>query len=247
MDKSEQINELAAALAKAQADIKGAMRDSVNPFHKSKYADLESVWVACREPLTKNGLSIVQMPHSISDEQGRYHLYVRTVLMHTSGQYIADSCEVPTVKADPQGMGSAITYLRRYAIAAFASVCPTDDDAEAAHGRKDDKPLPDVNPNPALTIGHYSRSILDVVPNINATSPAQAALAPKFDPKKRINEYLDNLAVLHEHDIKAMRKIAKQYIRDNFPGIDLDAIDEDKLQEVLKALSKCFTDEPKGN
>ena len=60
MNHSQSIAALASALAKAQSEISGAVKDSANPFFKSKYADLESVWSACRKPLTSNGLSVVQ-------------------------------------------------------------------------------------------------------------------------------------------------------------------------------------------
>ncbi len=130
MNKSDHINELAAALSKAQAAIKGAVKDSANPFFKSNYADLESVWDACRKPLTDNGLSVVQMPKS---KEGR--LIVETLMMHSSGQWIAEEVDAKPAKDDAQAIGSCITYLRRYSLAAFAGVCQTDDDGNAATGK----------------------------------------------------------------------------------------------------------------
>lgn len=106
----ENINELAKALALAQNEIGGAKKDSSNPFFKSKYADLESVWEACRAALTKNGLSISQLVGS--DEKG---LNLTTILLHSSGQTLTTTCSVPIAKQnDPQAAGSAITYFRRY-------------------------------------------------------------------------------------------------------------------------------------
>jgi hypothetical protein len=131
-NKSESVNELAAALAKAQQEIKGAMKDSVNPFFKSKYADLESVWDACREPLTKNGLSVVQIP--IGGKEG---VSVQTILLHSSGQWIAGELLLNPTKTDPQAIGLAISYGRRYSLAAFAGVYQTDDDGNAASGKAD--------------------------------------------------------------------------------------------------------------
>ena len=127
MQRSESINELAAALAKAQGQMSGAKRDSENPFFKSKYADLQSVWDACRFPLSSNGLAIVQLPRFT--EQG---VEVETSLVHSSGQMISETLAVPVSKQDAQGVGSAITYARRYALAAFVGVCPEDDDGNAA-------------------------------------------------------------------------------------------------------------------
>jgi len=123
------IAELAAALCKAQAQMEGAKKDANNPHFKTNYADLASVWSAIREPLTKNGLSVVQLLRSI---QGGVE--VETILMHTSGQQISDVFAVPASKQDAQGYGSAATYARRYALMAMVGVAPEDDDGNAAVG-----------------------------------------------------------------------------------------------------------------
>ncbi len=124
---SAELGLLAEALAKAQAIIEGAKEDAVNPYFKSKYADLASVWAACRKPLTSNGLSIIQ-----TVENGGEKAYLVTMLLHTSGQWIRSFMPIITTKQDPQSFGSAITYCRRYALAAIVGVCPADDDAEQA-------------------------------------------------------------------------------------------------------------------
>lgn len=136
MTHSEQINEIGAALAKAQKAMKGAKKDSANPFFKSKYADLASVADACRDALADNGIAVVQTPSSTED--GRVN--VTTMLVHSSGQWFADTLSVKPKDDGAQAMGSVITYLRRYSLAAFAGVAPEDDDAEAAEGRKGSKP-----------------------------------------------------------------------------------------------------------
>lgn len=130
MRMSEQINDVAAALAKAQAEIKGAVKDSLNPHFKSKYADLASVWDACREPITKHGLSVVQTLGT--EGEG---VRITTMLLHASGQWIADDLIMPAGNT-PQTAGSAITYGRRYALAAMVGVAPEDDDANLASAPK---------------------------------------------------------------------------------------------------------------
>ena len=85
MNTSEQINELAGALAKAQGTIKSAVKDAENPHFRSKYADLASVWDACRKALTDNGLSVIQAPRGVVTEMG-WTVEVETRLMHSSGQ-----------------------------------------------------------------------------------------------------------------------------------------------------------------
>lgn len=244
MERSEQINELAAALAKAQASLKGAVKDSQNPHLRSKYADLASVWDACREALSKNNLSVTQMPHSVHDEDGRVHLYVGTYLLHSSGQWMGETCEIPLVKQDAQGVGSAITYGRRYGLAAIVGIAPSDDDGEAAVGRTE-KPLPDINPNPAPPLTPTQSAALDKVKamgEVVAPTPAQLALQPVWRPKDAINAFLDHLAEVHEMDIKQVRKIAKQYLKSNKPALDLDTLDKNGVQDVCELLSKCFTD-----
>jgi len=127
---SDTLNELATAIAKAQSEIKGAAKDSANPFFKSKYADLSSVWDACRAPLTKNGLSVIQLASAEGNK-----VTVETVLLHTSGQLISEALSVTAKEDSPQAVGSAITYARRYGLAAIVGVAPEDDDGEAAEAR----------------------------------------------------------------------------------------------------------------
>jgi len=131
--KSETIGALAAALAKAQAAITGAVKDSANPFYKSRYADLEAVWEACRKPLTDNGLAVVQTSRYTPDG-----LILVTTLLHSSGEWIAGEMPVLVKDNSPQAQGSGLTYARRYALAAIVGIYQTDDDGEAAQGRKPD-------------------------------------------------------------------------------------------------------------
>lgn len=134
MIHSEQINELGAALAKAQGLIEGAKKDSANPFFKSKYADLASVWEACRKHLSDNGLSVTQCP-----EESENGIAVETMLLHSSGQWIKSRYTMPVSKLDAQAVGSAITYARRYALASIVGIAPEDDDGNAAAKAKPEK------------------------------------------------------------------------------------------------------------
>lgn len=129
MQQSDSIAALAAALAKAQGAIKGAAKDSVNPGFRSKYADLASVWDACRKQLSDNGLAVIQTTDEAEDA-----VVVVTTLAHSSGEWISGRLKLRPVKADPQGMGSAITYARRYALSAIVGIAPDDDDGQAAQG-----------------------------------------------------------------------------------------------------------------
>lgn len=126
---SERIELIAAALAKAQLQIKGAVKDSQNPHFKSQYADLSSVWDACHEHLNANGICVVQQTELLD---GQWRLVTR--LIHTSGQWFRNEWPVRPQQDTPQGLGSAVTYARRYSLAAIAGVAPRgdDDDGNAA-------------------------------------------------------------------------------------------------------------------
>lgn len=130
MKHSEQLGDLATALAKAQGEMENAIKAKINPHFKSKYSDLSSVWDVIREPLSKHGLSVVQLPSM--DEQGRVNIC--TMLLHASGQYIEASYALPATKPDAQGFGSAITYMKRYALTGVG-VAPEDDDGNGASGK----------------------------------------------------------------------------------------------------------------
>jgi len=133
--KSDDIKELAIALNKVQAVLEGAKKDSVNPFYKSKYADLESVWEAARPLLATNGLSVTQTLGYVLSGNGEMMTTLITTLLHESGQYISGEMPLLLKTPDPQGQGSAISYARRYGLAAILGIYQTDDDAEVAHNR----------------------------------------------------------------------------------------------------------------
>lgn len=130
MHKSETIGKLAEALAKAQAKMEPAKKDSKNPFFNSQYADLAACWNAARKPLTDNGLAVIQTT-GLSDAG----IVIETTLAHASGEWLSSSLLMPLVKRDSQGVGSAITYGRRYALAAIVGLVTDDDDGEAAMDR----------------------------------------------------------------------------------------------------------------
>lgn len=121
---SSGINELAAALAKAQGEMLVASLDSTNPYFKSKYADFATIVRASRPALTKHGLSVTQQIIVEKDGQTMLH----TILMHASGQFIESRMRITPSKNDLQTLGSCITYLKRYAYSALVGVTAADED-----------------------------------------------------------------------------------------------------------------------
>ena len=122
MNRSVDLDKLAAALAKAQGQIHPAAKDSTNPDFKYKYADLSSTWDACRKPLSDNGLAVIQ-----TTKLDNTTTFLITTLIHSSGQWIRGSLPLKPEKEDTQSIGSAITYARRYALASIVGVAPEDD------------------------------------------------------------------------------------------------------------------------
>jgi hypothetical protein len=192
MQTSEQINELATALAKAQGEITGALKDSANPFFKSKYADLASCWDACRAALSKNGLAVVQAPETNavgyisngSENQYEKELALTTTLIHTSGQWMRAQLAVNPKDDSPQSMGSAITYARRYALCAFVGIAQVDDDGNAASGK--------------VSVGNGSPAeVAQVHPDLVFKASVQMRELLEMD----VEEHIKALKVLDYHDL----------------------------------------------
>lgn len=141
--KSESIIELSKALVQFHVKVDKVKKDANNPFFKSKYASLSNILDSIDMPLIECGLSIVQMP---SGENG-----LTTMLLHQSGEYIGETYTMTPTKNDPQGLGSAITYQRRYALGAILSLNIEDDDdgneASKPPEKKPDDSKPWLNKN----------------------------------------------------------------------------------------------------
>jgi hypothetical protein len=132
---SDNLDKIAPALVKAQTAMTFAKKDTTNPHFKSTFAGLPSVIDAVKGPLNENGIAFIQTPSP--SEDGKLHLTTR--LIHTSGQWIEDTAVCPLPKADPQGFGSASTYIRRYSLAAITGLYQDDDDGEGATQREEVK------------------------------------------------------------------------------------------------------------
>jgi hypothetical protein len=142
MKHSESIKEIAAALSVAQGKVKGAVKDSQNPFFKSSYADLGSVMDAIRDAFSEQGLSYIQ---PLCSEGEKY--FIETAIMHKSGEWLtSDRIEVIIKdKTNPQAFGSSVTYFRRYSLCSMVGIAQVDDDGNAA-ARVDTVKVPVTNP-----------------------------------------------------------------------------------------------------
>lgn len=155
---SSGIGQLVDALAKAQGEMKGAAKDATNPHFRSKYPTLASVCDAC-DPLAKHGIAYLQPTRADG-----VHVTVTTMLAHSSGEWIAQDLTLTAGSATPQAVGSAITYGRRYGLAAMVGIAPEDDDGEAAEPR---------NATPQI--------VTTSVPKGPPSKPAPTTKPPGFD------------------------------------------------------------------
>lgn len=153
--QSEQINELAGALAKAQGAMGNPATNKANPHFKSKYADLSAVIDAVRGPLSANGISFIQ-----TMGVGERGFVLRTALVHSSGQYIATEYPLPNA-GRPQEMGAAQTYARRYSLAAIVGIAQEDDDGNTA---AESKPIVPAHANGKAKISAEElKSLVDLI------------------------------------------------------------------------------------
>ena len=142
MKMSESIAELATALSKAQGAIDDATKTGLNPMFKSRYADLASVRAVIREPLAVNDLVVMQFPRT-SDNC----VEVETMILHKTGEFMSETLRLPVNKWDAQGIGSAITYGRRYGLMSMLSIASEDDDGNAAVQRSAPQAAPIAKQN----------------------------------------------------------------------------------------------------
>lgn len=173
IDHSEQLGALAKALAAAQGELQDAKKDAKNPHFKNTYATLSSVRAAVTPTLAKHGLSTLQSfePH------GGDGVCVVTWLLHESGQFIRSRLYLPVSKKDAQGFGSAISYGRRYALAAITGIAADDDDdGDAAVGKRQEAPAAKPSAEAVSAEAAYAKR-LDEVADADALAKIHAEVA----------------------------------------------------------------------
>jgi hypothetical protein len=215
IETSPSIENLAAALGKFQAESHGVVKDAANPFFKSRYATLEAVIETARPGLAKAGLAFLQAPRG----QVGMTVELETMLMHgASGEWLRFATVMPLPKADPQGVGSAITYACRYALMASLGLPALDDDAEATRHQPEQKRTPEpsnaapkgtenVSPQSrAIYVGNSIQRIADFESAAELLAWAKTERAkvwPQYgldahdpDGQRIVNVYKDRMAVL---------------------------------------------------
>ena len=246
------IADLAAALCKAQAQMEGAKKDATNPHFKTKYADLAAVWEAIREPLTSNGLSIVQLLRDVQNG-----VEVETILLHSSGQQISAVLAMPASKQDAQGYGSAATYARRYALMAMVGVAPEDDDGNAAVGPAGSAGggshfRPERRQMPAQSSSHgreLARQEPELVDNTRQKGTLPAAKTAPAVGQTKDEQRASKLKEATDKRISALKSVTgwtratlDQFWADNKAWIDWMSDPENKALSEYERFSTAFAD-----
>lgn len=218
------LGKLAEALSKAQGEMDHAAKDKKNPFFKSSYADLSSVWDACRECLSKNGLAVTQSFGLVKDK-----LLLKSRLIHSSGEWLSSEIIIQTLKNDPQSIGTAITYFRRFALAALVGVSPKEETNEKSVDDSDD----DGNRASGKEVSASEKELSDVS-KILSQAPADPSVHRKPSEKQltRLN------AILHKNSIQ--HKSARDYIRKKWgiPASELNLSQYNELCELVESGDK---------
>lgn len=226
MEKSEQINELSTALSLAQLEMGNASKDSKNPFFNSKYADLAEVINTVKTAFGSHGLSYSQHPSYSNGD-----VVLTTIIMHKSGQWMSSSMSMPVVKKDPQGVGSAVTYCRRYSLAAICGITQEDDDGNEASNnnrRQVQRGFDELRENhkgkDTRTDREKNDAVLgdDDIPDFVSTSPKQQP-----PPAKAVDlgEPPDLVECVPESFCKMMSKF-KKFEGKKFIGMSSDDLSE---------------------
>lgn len=240
--RSAEIDKLATALAKAQGEIEGAVKDRDNPAFRSKYADLGAVWDAIRQPFSKNGLSVVQFPRSISGG-----VEVETILMHASGQWMSGVFSVPASKQDAHGYGSATTYARRFSLSAVCGVAPVDDDGAAASSGMagsggDFRPAGPRKGVMAAATNSIKEARADI--ERNGPGPATKATTPPAGDAVKLVER-SKKAIAYFKDDATTPEAAKAYWTEREdPIAEIEAAMPQEYERMLDAYNVCLERKP---
>jgi len=187
MKTSENVELISAAMVAMQAESEHANFDSKNPHFKSKYASLAEVIDTAKPVLAKHGLAIVQMPAFRAD----IGPVLCTRVLHTSGQFFEDDMILNPIKNDPQGIGSALTYMRRYSIPGICMVASEDDDDgnRASHS-------PNVTPIQAKSISmEQVRKDILALQSEDAVRKYFPTASAKLNAMKGSNDYVELTAL----------------------------------------------------
>jgi hypothetical protein len=191
-EMSENIADLVQGLIEVQRTLQPAVKDGENEFFQSSYATLKSVWESSRESLSKNGLAVIQ-----SGSEG----CLMTTLIHTSGQWIRGSFPLVFEKKTAQGQGSAITYLRRYSLAAMLGIVVDDDDAEASMNRSN------------ISMEKKEKVEMPNAPRANFSAAKETDRTPWFSPDQKGDRIQE---AAQRKNVNITREAIEKFVSNNY-------------------------------
>lgn len=192
---------LARALSRAQAAMRSVGRDrdvevkSEKGRYTFSYATLAAIWEVIRVPLASNGLSVVQLP-TVDCVNGR--VSVETRLLHESGESLASVCELPVVQKTPQGIGSIISYARRYGLSAMLGVVSDEDDdgeggsPHAAQGSVSMHARPQVSPAASTSPAEFEQQLRSSTSKAELHKVGERIAAARLSDEKAV-EHLQSV------------------------------------------------------
>lgn len=215
METSQDIKDITTALVEAQKEIIPAQKNETNKHFGSKYADLADVMAACKVALGKHNLAVIQAPGM--DENG--NVFVETMISHPTGQFIKSRATAKPIRLDPQGVGSAITYLRRYGLAAMVGVVQEDDDGNG--GSEAPKKHHDTQPNPTPKSPPKATRGVDAIKQIDPLASGDTAVAligqiNGITTKEKLDQWkADNKSIVDSLPSKLRTNVLGEYARRN--------------------------------
>jgi len=230
--QSDDIKDLVSALAKAQGEMKPAVFNKINPHFKNRYADFTSCMDACREPLSKNGLAIMQFTATIDTK-----LHLVTLLSHASGQWIRSAFPLIPKNFDSQGIGAAMTYAKRYCLSSMIGLVSDDDDddGETADGRGKTpikKPEPIKQAEPIRISVEQKKELKNIIDECSK------------DYKNSINKFLkdqygnESLANLEQKHYERMKKSSLKNREEHFEKQKEQFLISDESESQQKAVGE---------
>lgn len=229
MNKSESIGALAKALSQVQAQLEPANKDAKNPFFKSNYASIQSIWDSCRKPLAENNLSVTQLTQVV--ESG---VIIETVLMHESGEWVSGELFLPLTKNDAQGVGSALTYGRRYALAAIVGVVADEDDDGQFASRQQTQSANRNQPPQNTKTNQYAPK-QENAPKSQGNGK-QTASEPQATGEIVSRETLDHLISLCEQPPKRKKPCDKNEVAKHYSNKRTDMLEDLLESEAMAAI-----------
>lgn len=225
LQRSESITKVAAALVKFSGEVSRVEKDAVNPHLRNKYATVDAIIDEIRPILSKYGLAVIQIPGGTSEQTT-----MQTMLLHESGEWImSPELAMRPVKSDPQGVGSVLTYLRRYSLNAFLSLNTGEDDdgnaASGAHVPNSRSETPNAAPQPRGRNTRPSAQNAQQTPSAPAEKPKDAATD---EEKTELGK------VLRQHGIKSERQLA-EFMNITIHHSDFGGITSSQVQQLIKA------------